>query len=366
MKKIILLAVLTSFMLISCEENPPVTVEGNSLIKLVAFWHSVPGDSTSALLPMSSAKVILSSEYGTMTKSLDENGQISIAGLPSATYSISIRKAYPDDASIQLIYSIKNVAIKSGGVYTDSVVADPVSSSGIAINEVYCAGPINNIYFFYDQFIELYNASDSVKYLDGMMVMRFSGNNEDGALGPGADEGNDGDIDGAVYVFKFPGKPGETNYPFPPKTFLVLAQDAINHKTTVSTSVDLSGADWEFYNQYSSIDIDNPNVPNLLNMRSESTVDFMINLTSDVIVVSSGVDSVWDDGIDISTVIDAMEYQSSASTKKTLDERVDRGFALSPAKYSGQSMERREAGQDTNDGTLDWEIIPYPTPGYQH
>jgi len=91
----------------------------------------------------------------------------------------------------------------------------------------------------------------------------------------------------------------------------------------------------------------------------------MINLSSDVIVVSSGVDSVWEDGIDIPTIIDGVEYQSSVSVGKTLDNRVDRGFALSPAKYGGHSLQRREPGSDTNDATLDWEIIPNPTPGYQ-
>ena len=60
-----------------------------------------------------------------------------------------------------------------------------------------------------------------------------------------------------------------------------------------------------------------------------------------------------------------MEYQSSANSLKTLDDKVDRGWVLSPSKYGGKSMQRREPGVDTNDGTLDWEIIPAPTPGYQ-
>jgi hypothetical protein len=91
----------------------------------------------------------------------------------------------------------------------------------------------------------------------------------------------------------------------------------------------------------------------------------MINLSSDVIVISSGVDSNLVDGIDISTVIDGVEYQSSTTVSKTLDNRVDRGFLVSPPKYGGQSMQRREAGADANDATLDWEIIAKPTPGYQ-
>lgn len=362
----VLILSLFTFAFIGCNEEPPVNVEGNTYIEISASYYSNPSDTTSELLPMSHAKVIFSSEYGMLVKETDENGKLVVKGLPSSNYNISCRMKHPDDPSIQLVDNQRNVLISSGSSVSSSFIGKPISSYGIAINEIYAGGPRNNIFFFYDQFIELYNVSDSVKYLDGMMVMRFSGNSEDGGLGPGADQDADNDIDGAVYIFKFPGNPGEKNYPFLPHTFLVLASDAVNHKSTVSTSIDLSNADWEFYNQYSSTDIDNPNVPNLLNMRSESTVDFLINLSSDVIILSSGVDSNWLDGIDISTVIDGVEYQSSSSTAKTLDSRVDRGYALSPPKYSGQSMERREAGSDTNDATLDWEIIPAPTPGYQH
>lgn len=366
MKKFFLLILFIASILISCTEEPPVTVEGNTYLEISASYYSNPSDTTSELLPMSYAKVILTSEYGTQIKIADANGKLIVKGLPSSTYNISCRMYHPDDATIQLVDNQSSVLVSSGNPVISNFIGKPISSTGIAINEIYAGGPRNNIYFFYDQYVELYNQSDSVKYLDGMMVMRFSGNSDEGGLGPGADQDNDGDIDGAVYIFKFPGSPGEKNYPFQPKTFLVLASDAVNHKSTVSTSIDLSSANWEFYNQYSSIDIDNPNVPNLLNMKSESTVDFLINLTSDVIILSSGVDSVWEDGIDISSVIDGVEYQSSSSTAKTLDERVDRGYVLSPAKYGGQSMERREPGSDTNDGTLDWEIISAPTPGYQH
>ena len=126
----------------------------------------------------------------------------------------------------------------------------------------------------------------------------------------------------------------------------------------------MSQVDWEFYNQYSTSDFDNPNVPNLINIRSDRTVDFLINLVSDVIVISSGVDSVWEDGIDISTVIDGIQYKSSTTTRKTIDSRIDKGYVLSPPRYSGRSMRRREPGVDTNDGTLDWEMTQGATPGF--
>ncbi len=359
---IVVLIGLTVF--ISCEKTPPTQVDGEAGVNLFVVRDSVGVDSTEVFsLPVSNADIILTSEYGTMSRKTDELGNLLLNNIPSAIYQIAARSRHPYDSSILLIAGIKDVEITSGKTFIDTLVTKPVSSSGIAINEIYSCGPVNNIFFFYDQYIELYNSSDSVKYLDGMIVARVSGQNN--GMGPGADVGNDGDIDGVTYIFKFPGTPGEKNYPFEPHTFKVLAQDAVDHTQTMPTSIDLSHADWEFVNQLSFNDFDNPDVPNLYNIRLDRTVDFMISLTSDVVIVTDGRDSVWEDGIDISTILDGVEYQSSGTRRLTLDDRVDRGWVQSAPKYSGKSMERRDKGVDTNDGTLDWHVINHPTPGYQ-
>lgn len=363
MKKISLIFSLFLFVLMSCHEEPPITPDGNSKISIVALGDTTLVDTIPHYIPMQNAKVILSSEYGLMIKSTDQNGSLILEGLPASTYSISVRMPHPLNSNILIVGNIRDVEVTPGRTTVDTLMAEQVANTGIAINEIYAGGPLNNIFFFYDQYIELYNYSDEIKYLDGMSVSRVSGNN-DGGKGPGADEGDDGDIDGVTYIFKFPGKPGEQNHPFYPHNFLVLASTAVNHKNVVSTSYDLSTADWEFYNQFSASDFDNPNVPNLINIRSDRTVDFLINLVSDVIVLASGVDSVWEDGLDLPTVIDGVQYKSSLTLRKTLDARVDKGFALSPPKYSGKSMRRREPGVDTNDATLDWESIPFATPGF--
>lgn len=363
MKKISLLFSLSLFVIISCQEEPPITPDGNSKISIFALGDTTLVDTIPHYIPMQNAKVILSSEYGLMIKSTDQNGSLILEGLPASTYSISVRMPHPLNSNILIVGNIRDVEVTPGRTAVDTVMAEQVANTGIAINEIYAGGPLNNIFFFYDQYIELYNYSDDIKYLDGMSVSRVSGNN-DGGKGPGADEGDDGDIDGVTYIFKFPGKAGEQNHPFYPHTYLVLASTAVNHKNVVSTSYDLCSADWEFYNQFSASDFDNPNVPNLINIRSDRTVDFLINLVSDVIVLASGVDSVWEDGLDLPTVVDGVQYKSSLTSRKTLDARVDKGFAQSPPKYSGKSMRRREPGVDTNDATLDWEPIPFATPGF--
>jgi hypothetical protein len=347
-----------------CMETPPTMVDGSSRLFMVAVWDTVDAGGTTHTVRVPDAKVILMSEYGTMIASTDARGELHMDRLPASLYTISVRRPHPSDPSIQLVGTLTDVRVSPSLPVEDTIRVRPISGTGICINEVYSAGPVNSIFFFFDQYIELYNASDSLRYLDGMMIMRVSGNSD--GKGPGADEGDDNDLDGVTYVYRFPGKPGGQQFPIAPKQFVVLASDGVNHRTMVAGSVDLSRAGWEFYNPFQPEDIDNPSVPNLLNMRSDNKTDFLISLTNDVIMLSSGTDSVWTDGIGVGTVVDAVEYQSSPppTNLKTLDARVDRGYALTPPRYSGRSIQRREPGSDSNDSTIDFEITPSPTPGY--
>lgn len=364
-KAILILNLLIFILFFSCAEKPPLAVDGEGQLEIIVLWDSTYSQNPNTSLPVRNAKVFLSSKYGLKLVETDLSGKIVIENLPTAVYGLSVRKPHPIDPNIILIGAKQDLNVVSGKVLIDTIYVNPISSTGIVINEIYAAGPVNNIFYFYDQFIELYNGSDSVRYLDGMIIMRVSGNNE--GKGPGADEDDDGDIDGVVYAFKFPGYPGEKNIPIFPKQFIVCAVDAVDHRKMISTSIDLSNADWEFFNQYSPEDIDNPNVPNLINMFSHRTQDFLINLSSDVIVIADGRDTVLLDGVDISTIVDGVEYQPNPhpQNKKTLDPRVDRGYVLSPPRYSGRSMQRKEPGFDTNDSGTDFEIIEPPTPGRQ-
>ena len=359
--KLYIISILLAF--ISCQEEAPVQVDGRAELKIQALWEVTINDSV-RYVPLPNAEMILVSEYGMRTEYANENGILHLDDIPSSVYQISARRKHPDDPYISIVGNITDIEVISGSLVDDTIYAKPISASGISINEIYAGGPVNSIFFFYDQFIEVYNSSNEVKYLDGMQVFRVSGT-DGGTKDPGADWDNDDDIDGVTYAFKFPGRPGEKNYPFEPHTFITLAQDAYDHTQTVATSIDLSNADWEFVNQLNAVDIDNPNVPNLSNIRMDRTVDFMISLTSDIIIIASGVDTVWQDGIDIGTILDGVEYQSSGTKRLTLDDRIDRGWVQSPRKYNGESMQRREPGVDTNDGTLDWKVMTKPTPGYQ-
>jgi hypothetical protein len=365
MKRLMFYFFAAVILFVGCAEQPPIAVDGEGKLDVIVLWDSTYSEDASIALPVANAKVFLNSRYGMKILMTDYNGRIILENLPTSIYGLSVRKTHPLDPNIMLIGVKQDLNVISGKAISDTIFVKPISATGIVINEIYAAGPVNNIFYFYDQFVELYNASDSIRYLDGMIVMRVSGNND--GKGPGADEDDDGDIDGVTFAFKFPGNPGEQNIPIYPKQFVVLAVDAVNHKNMISTSIDLSNADWEFYNQYSPEDIDNPNVPNLINVFSHRTQDFLINLSTDVIVIADGRDSLLLDGVDISTIVDGVEYQPNPhpQSKKTLDPRVDRGYVLSPPRYSGRSIQRKEPGFDTNDSGTDFEIIEPPTPGRQ-
>jgi hypothetical protein len=343
-----------------CTEKPPVVPDGNAGIRLLVLYDSTGNYNNT--LRVSNAKVVITSDYGAMIKYTDKDGMLAVDNIPCANYNISVTANLGNDKNVVLSGRIETLSLKSDSRSNDTIYVKPFSNTGIVFNELYFDAPINNSFYCWDQFIELYNSSDSVQYLDGIQIIRMKSG---GLLGAGADEDNDGDVDAVLHISKFPGKPGEKNYPLKPKSFLVLAVDAINHSSFIQGAVDLTHADWEFYNQYSADDIDNPEVPNLLNIQPEMTKDFFMPLDIGVIILANGRDSVWQDGIDINTILDGAEYEGKPGDRKTLDPRVDRGNFVSPPKYSGKSLQRREPGLDSDNGSLDWEIINNPTSGYQ-
>jgi len=343
---IILLSLAGILLFTGCTEKKPLCVEGNGEVQVyVDFKESpeLPG------IPVENAKVELRPQHSATIPPCftDDQGIARFQNLISGTYIASA--TYRWDSLKVLVGSTKSKVLSNSTVI-DTVHLFP-SKPGLKINELYTVGPPNDEFYFYDQFIELYNSADDTVYLDGMIVCRLSR-----------------DITKVTYIFQFPGTPVVgREHPVPPHTFVVLAQDAIDHSKIIPGSIDLSHADWEFYNPNSPSDPDNPDVPNIVNIKVGERIDFLISLTSDEIIIATGEDINYQDGIDFDTVIDGVEYQSSSTSLKTLDPRIDRGFTgVGLVKYSGMSLERKYAGLDTDDSRVDFHIIPHPTPGYEY
>lgn len=300
-----------------------------------------------------------------LTAVTDDSGKVIFEDIPWAKYDLEIRSTawvpfidsagtvVPDSfISLTVVDTANLISPNAGGVVVDTIFTIAATSlPGIKINEIYYCGPENNQFYFYDQFIELYNSSDQTLYLDGIIVCRIYHMST-----------------WVTYIFQFPGKPVVgREYPIQPGQFVVLAQDAIDHRKIIPKSIDLSHADWEFVNSLDFGDWDNPAVPNLFNLKAGNNKDFMINLGTNVILIADGTDTDYANGIDLATVIDCVEYSSLSDHIKDIEKVLDRGWAgVGMQKYSGTSIERITPGFDTNNSTVDFVNIKPPTPGYQH
>lgn len=292
----------------------------------------------------------------------NDSGWVYFNDLPNANYSVKVRVDFDFQNDLDVLTltgsDIFSVA-KGNSVLSDTLNLIMSGKPGLKINEIYYMGPPNRIFYFYDQFIELYNSSDQTMYLDGMIVCRM------GTCVVGADN--------VTYIFQLPGEPlTGREYPIYPGEFKVLAQDARNHVVvqgadTLVRSIDLTSADWEFVNSQDYADSDNPDVPNIGNIETGNRNDFMIALGSDIVLIATGEDVEYSDGIDMETIIDCVEYSSKADHIKDITEELDEGFAgVGMAKYSYQSIERLTPGFDSDNSTIDFQVYNYPTPGFQN
>lgn len=357
-KTIYIQLVCLGLLLTSCFREVPDYTDGNLdmyiYVKMVSEEYNINELIDSAVVTISTTDY----EIPSMSDTTDSNGLVHFSGLKWANYNgLAEREKFliSTDFGSELIPLIKGkTLVPTSEVYIDTIYMNPPQPRGLKINELYTCGPQNNFFYFYDQYFEIYNSAYDTLYLDGIHFCRM------------------GHMSTSItYIFQFPGEPlVGREYPVAPGTFVVCAMDALNHKQIVfngRASVDLSVADWEFRNPMDVGDYDNPDVPNIENIEVGFYLDFMVGVTGDVILIADGSDDNYFDGIDINTVIDCVEYSSISTHIKDIEEELDYGFAgVGLNKYSGQSIERKHPGFDTNNSTVDFEIIKKPTVGYHH
>jgi hypothetical protein len=307
------------------------------------------------------------------TSVTDSAGWVYFENLQAASYTLSVKTdilfTNPETqlSDTVLLQASALVDIFEPHTVGDTIQTNTAAISPLVINEIYYCGPPNKAFYFYDQFVELYNKSNDTVYLDGMILCRGRQYQHP--------EMETNDFVQAIYVFQFPGAPlTGREYPLAPHEITVVAGDAYNHSQIVTTALDLSFAQWEFYNPYGG-DFDTP-APNVSNILPETTVDFLINLSHNAVILADGSNFYYGEvreaggqyiHIPIKNVLDAVEYASSIEKQKEVTSRVDAGFAgVGISKYSGKSTERRIIGFDTNNSSLDFINLDAPTPGYQH
>ncbi len=286
---------------------------------------SYASDNLAKALPLAKVKLTFKNNKNNKENiySTQTDGTFSLDSISPGSYDIS--------ASIEISASeystLTGETVSKNVVFNASEKAKTITiENGQSIHLKLIAGPtgpwvIKQIYFagsntttgasFRDQFIEIYNNSDSVLYADSLYIgealgiqnftavniYRQPNSQYDWSKAQGMptniDANNDYVYTRALLMIPGTGK----QYPVQPGKSIVLAQTAVNHKAPFtgsdgkviaardpSLTIDLSGADFEAY--YAPFlprplasDIDNPLVPN---------VDVLSYNGTDLILETSG------------------------------------------------------------------------------
>ncbi|MBR4595025.1 MAG: DUF4876 domain-containing protein [Bacteroidaceae bacterium] len=236
------------------------------------------------LSSMSSIKATAVSESGSVTTVDAQNG-VAILKLVAGSYTISV---VGDAGAYNYVGSTRCVVAEADVPNLKVSLIKSKPTGKIIFKEVYSTGVKS--FYWTDGFYELFNNSDEVQYLDGIIMGIVQCGYGD-VSSWADDEGNLPDYYpmGNHTVF-FPGSGNE--YPVQPGQSVVVATRAINHsarelgENDSVSPVDLSAADWEIFIPTSAQDTDNPDVPNLEVAYSQFGFDFMPSVSGQALILA--------------------------------------------------------------------------------
>ena len=316
------------------------------------------------------------------------------------TYDVTVTKALngPEaqnltgiSQAITLNASKTDVVVSPVGGSTIELKLSGSAAGSLLIKEVYFTGsrtPSGGTYFS-DQFVEIYNNSTDVIFLDGLCIADIFGNSGlINATSLPSPFRTDADNSYASNVWRIPGTGKQ--FPLNPGTSIVIAQDGVNHKEATlnpNSPVDLSKADWETYNERpDNRDADAPGVPNLEKVYFTGGFDWLITVFGPGLVIFrtddfSKLERLTVPGststreyikIPNTIVIDAFEALKDAGSTsfKRIPVALDAGFVFASDTYTSESFRRktrttingRRVLQDTNNSANDFERLTKPSP----
>lgn len=314
----------------------------------------------------------------------DSNGVIKIKGIISDKYIITVTRnmssgemEFIGGTTVRLVKLVNKktriLELNAASPANIDLEMDMMEGgSPIVISEIYACGPQGSGLYYHDKYVEVFNQSDSVLYLDKMMIAIVYTNSN-----TGLHYRDDPEFIHSKSIWIFPGN--GTDYPIQPGQFVLCAEDAIDHRMNAPNSVDLSQADFEFYKD-DAPDIDNPAIPNMIKIYQTAGNDWLIGGETGSLVLSNySADSLlpFDDQflIPYRSVFDGVEYKADPTKldKKILNEGIDAGCTGGIQFYTGKSMERilisdskRKILKDENNSSVDFMIINAPSPGKYH
>lgn len=157
----------------------------------------------------------------------------------------------------------KNCVIQAATTLPAMTASVTMEHNDFVIAEIFFAGTITTEGKQYtgDKYFVLMNNSDSLLYADGLVLM------ESKFLTVRRDIVTPDRMDSAMAVDALYRVPGDgQQYPVEPGGVILIADNAMDHRSLNSNSFDLSGADMEWYDvssRASVTDVDNADVPNM-------------------------------------------------------------------------------------------------------
>jgi hypothetical protein len=387
--KLFIMIVLAGAFIVSCQKD-------GAKLYTVSVKVSYPAGYTATDLSNIKVKLVNNQTAREDTARTDASG-IANFRVELGTYTISASVKTVDFA---FNGNTENVNISALTPNFDISLIAVALKGGLVFKEIYYTGsktPAQTSYYS-DQFHEIYNNSDSIIYLDGLCL----GVLEPASASASAWVNTDGTLMDLLpvtfHTWMWPGT-GKT-YPLAPRTSIVVAQDAIDHKTdpagNPSSPVNLANAQWETYVQAPGKDTDTPGVPNLTLVYTNSTTmfDWLSSVFGAAIVIfrlPTGLDyqtfvsnpanfktKPGSTGttqylmVNKSWVIDAVEEVQSDPTKqyKRLPSSLDAGKVFCSGTYVSKSIRRKVdkiingkvVYKDTNNSTEDFLGEQTPTP----
>jgi len=379
---------------LSCKREEPIQV------KNLRIAFNMPSDFKSDV-KYSGREVVFKSLYNTYTFSTDANGVLIVPEIIPDEYTINTsweisgfdykkliknQELIEDKAIILLKATLTNYQLFT--TKDIQIALDKVIMKSLLISKVYYSGTKDNSNRNYtsDSFVEIFNNSDEVVYADGKYLALAE------SVSPAAYLAKDN----PEYIYtrqicKFPGN--GTSYPIEPgKSIVIAARSARDHRTSASSSVDLSTAEFEVK------DIDgtgNPDVKALPVISSSTSIKFL-NLISGgpnaVFLFETDEDIMqWPEfyapgktsgerfrRVPVNTVLDGLECLKNNATTgpdvnlKRFQDIIDAGFAFITATsgYTNESVERKVGEivegryilKDSNNSSQDFVIITGPVP----
>jgi hypothetical protein len=367
-KYIIPVFTFIAFLLSGCGVEKPELIDGNNSISIYAVDTSnVIADNTVVGVPGVTVRMSALGFFFQRTVVTGEDGIAEIADIPAGRYILTAEKS----ANNILVFGQKEKSLGSEPALIDTLKMGFVPTTPLVMNEIYYAGCKASAFYYYDQFIELYNSSDQTIYLDGYLIGR--GTHYEDLL-----DWETVDYAIAYYLYQFPGERGVTqDYPIEPGEFLIIACDAIDHSamTQEEACVDNSDAEYEFCNPF-QYDYCVSGKVHLQPVTTEGK-DFTMNLGHESVFIANGEEysfheHINDNGtqvyahVPLETILDGVEYASSPEAPRYMTRRLDATVAPGAPKYGGRSIERRFPGLDSNNSSFDFIVTDAPTPGYHH